>query len=230
VLRWARNRRRSSEQRAAALEHLLARGSAEALALARRLVVPSAVHAGGTRQELAAEVAVLLALERPDGDWNRTWPLFDMSAEFGDRVVGRLAGDRDIQIAPRLTEQQLVDLYAWLERRYPHAEDPDHDEAHYVGPRESIGHWRDGLLRDLVARGTEGAVHGFDRLIGLFPNLPWLKAMRATAAEAARRAGWVAPSPARVVEMAQQRALRWIIRRRRCGTRLWRRSARSRSA
>lgn len=210
ILRWARDGRRSPGQRASALEALVTRNSDEALALARRLVVPSAVRSEGHRRALAAAAATLLATHRPDADWKRTWPLFDQSGAFGDLVVERLAHQRETAIAPRLTEGQVADLYVWLERRYPRAEDPDDDEVHWVSPRESIGQWRDGLLRDLVTRGTNQAVQAFTHLIAEFPGRPGLLAMRASAVDVARRADWIAPEPSRVLAMAQERTYRWI--------------------
>ena len=109
-----------------------------------------------------------------------------------------------------MTEPQIEALYIWLEQTYPHAGDPDLDGIHRVGEREEIGRWRDGLLRDLAGRGTADAVAVLDRLARRFPELIWMKAMRARAAETARRAEWVPPAPAVVLAMAQDRTRRWI--------------------
>lgn len=210
VLRWAKDRRLVAKERAELVDHLLKLGSEQGLRFARRLVVPSAVRAGGDRLALAAEVAAVLVAHRPDAEWNRVWPLFSLERAFGERLVAVLASDREFAVAPSLTERQVEDLFGWLEERYPHREDPDADEVHWIGQREVIGYWRDGLLQNLVTRGTPEAVAAFDRLWARFPHLVWLRAMRARAAEAARRAEWVPPDPAAVLAMAQDAGRRWI--------------------
>lgn len=210
VLERARDRRLTPSQRESALAHLLARGSTEALGLARRLVVPSAVRAGGRRLELAARAAALLALTQPDADWVRTWRLFDIAPEFGEQVIGKLASDREVAIGPRLTEVQVAELFAWLVGRYPPHEDPADDEVHFVGAREKIGEWRNGLVQGLAVRGTPESVRVLDDLCRRFQNFSWLKFIRAQAAEAANRARWVPPSPEHVLEMSQRQEQRWI--------------------
>jgi hypothetical protein len=210
LLRWAKDRNSAATERAELVDHLLKQNSEHALRLARRLVVPSAVRTGGNRLALAAEMAAVLIVRRPDAEWERIWPLFSVEPEFGERLIASLSSDREFALAPSLTESQIEDLYSWLEKRYPHSEDPEHDEVHWVGQREMIGRWRDALLENLVNRGTPEAVAVFDRLYALFPHLIWLKAMRVRAAETARRAEWMPPDPAAVLAMAQDNTRRWI--------------------
>ena len=199
VLRWARNRRLAPAQRAQLLAFLLEQDSQAGLALSRRLVVPGAVLAGGRRQELAARAAALLAVHRPDADWQRTWPLFAIDEAFGTRLVEMLASEHELALGPRLTERQIVELYGWVEDRYPHATEPVEDEVHFVGLREEIAWWRNGLLDNLVVRGTQDAVRAFDALYQRFPSLIFLKAMRVRAAETARLAQWTPPAPQEVL-------------------------------
>lgn len=210
LLQWARNRRLPPDDRAAIIDQLVQQGSEPALALAHRLTGPAAVRAGGNRLLLAAEVAAVLAERRSAPEWPRIWPLFGLDEEFGRQLVTSLASKREFALAPNLTERQVEELFCWLEDAYPHREDPDDDEVHWVSPREDIGRWRDGLLQNLVNRGTAAAVAVFDRLYNRFPQLVWVKAMRVRAAETARRAEWVPPDAGSVLAMAQDNTRRWI--------------------
>lgn len=210
LLAWAKKRTLTPEQRAGLLDPLIRTGSQEARDHAQRLVTKSAISAGGTRLDLAVRAAALLVTRLPDASWTRIWPLIEHSDDFGRRLAAVLAEEHEIAIAPRLTVAQVVELYTWLERRYPHREDPDEQEPHWVGPREQIGRWRDGLLTDLGLRGTAEAVRAFDVLYERFPELVFLKALRVRAADLARRAEWTPPAPARILQMTQDAGRRWI--------------------
>ncbi len=211
ILARARDSRQQTAERAELVSFLMAEGVENGWALARRLVVPSAVKAGGGRRELAAALAARLVTGSPDGEWRRIWPLVQADDQFGRDLIARLAGEFEPNVARRLTESQLADLFSWIEARYPRAENPIPEEAHYVGAREQIVIWHEQLLRELVARGTYDAVQAFNRLVIAYPEFVWLRAMREQAREAASRATWISPSPAQVLAMAQKNAQRWIV-------------------
>jgi hypothetical protein len=211
ILARARDSRQKPAERAELVSFLMAEGAETGWALARRLVVPSAVKAGGGRRELAAALAARLVTGTADAEWRRVWPLVQADEEFGRDLIGRLAGEIEPNVARRLTESQLADLFSWIEARYPRAENPIPEEVHYVGAREQIVIWHEQLLRELVARGTYDAVQAFNRLVVAYPKFVWLRAMREQAREAASRATWISPSPAQVLAMAQENARRWIV-------------------
>lgn len=211
ILARARDSRQKPAERAELVGFLMAEGVQSGWALARRLVVPSAVRAGGARRELAAALAARLVTGSADAEWRRTWPLIRADEEFGRDLIARLAGEIEPNVARRLTESQLADLYSWIEARYPRAENPIPEEAHYVGAREQIVIWHEQLLRELVGRGTSDAVQAFNKLVIAYPKFVWLRAMREQTREAASRATWISPSPAQVLAMAQENAQRWIV-------------------
>src|SRR5262245_23178762 len=66
--------------------------------------------------------------------------------DFGREVIPAVADRHDQEHAGLLTqhlsEDQIGDLYLWLARHYPPSQDPQHDGAHMVGPRESIAYFR----------------------------------------------------------------------------------------
>jgi hypothetical protein len=211
ILARARDSRQKPAERAELISFLMAEGVQSGWALARRLVVPSAVKAGGGRRELAAALAAPLVTGSPDAEWRRVWPLIQADDEFGRDLISRLADEIEPNVARRLTESQLADLFDWIEARYPRAENPMPEGAHYVGAREKVVIWHEQLLRELVGRGTYDAVQAFSRLVSTYPDFAWLRAMREQAREAASRATWISPSPTQVLAMAQENARRWIV-------------------
>ena len=211
VLARARDSRQKPAERAELVSFLMTEGAESGWALARRLVVPSAVRAGGARRELAAALAARLAADTPDAEWEKVWPLIQADDQFGQDVISRLAGEIGTHVAARLTERQIADLFSWIERLYPRAENPIPQEAHYVGTREQVVIWSEQLTRELVGRGTPAAVSAFDRLVHDHPDLVWLRALREQTREAATRASWIAPSPAQVLAMAQENIQRWVV-------------------
>ena len=210
VLKRAKRTSLSPAARAEVLGFLIRHGSEPARKHAERLVTPAALAAGGSRRELAVKVGALLASESEDAAWSRLWPLVAHDVDFGKAVITELAAARDRQIAPNLTERQVGELYDWLLAHFPPEEDGHQEGAHFIGPREQVGWWRDRVLSSLVERATPAAVEELARLAAAHPDRPYLLAYRAQASQESMRREWVAPSPAVIVEMATDAARRWV--------------------
>jgi len=211
VLARARDSRHAASQRDELIGFLMEGGAESGWALARRLVVPSAVKAGGERRELAVSLAVRLVTGTPDGEWGRIWPLIGADEQFGRDLVTRLSREIEPFVARRLTESQLAELFNWLEARYPRVENPIQEGAHFVDARERVVIFKDQLLRELVARGTDAALQEFDELVATHPDLRWLRRLREQTREAASLTAWISPTPGEVLAMAQEHARRWIV-------------------
>jgi hypothetical protein len=145
-----------------------------------------------------------LALHTDDAGWNVLWPAIQADHDFGDELLMHVSW-RDIrgeQIFPKLSEQQLADLYVWLSRRYPHADDPKPIGAHTVSLRENIGHWRDSALSNLQRRGTRDAISALRRIAAELPHLEWMTRVIHVAQDVTRRTTWAWPSPRHVLALA----------------------------
>lgn len=196
--------------RATLLQFLLERGSRRADERARELLSPELLDDPDGR-ELALELARVLVEDSPDAGWPAVSLLVEADEAFGRALFESVANTRERGVADRLDETQLADLFAWLEKRYPHAEDPElPDGVGHVGSREQIAWWRDGVVRGLANKGTDEAVRQLDRLEARFPELPWLGGLRTDAQELVRRARWSPPQPADVVRMGADAARRWV--------------------
>lgn len=111
-----------------------------------------------------------------------SWPVISQTLvqdpEFGKRLVLSYVSSYGHHGAPHLEEAVLADLYIWLARQFPMDEDPQFDDAHFVGPREQAGQWRDAILRALQARGTASSVAAIRRAELTLPQYPWLRMTR----------------------------------------------------
>lgn len=167
----------------------------------------------GKRREKAKVAARVLLKHSEDGGWSVIWPAFQQDTKFGREVVTEIAHGperREGSVGQNLTEDHLVDLYIWLVGQFPYTEDPQHEGAHWVEARESIGHWRDALLQQLKMRGTHQACEAIRRIAHELPELNWLKWTLLEAQSITRRATWAPPRPVDILEMARARDVRLV--------------------
>jgi hypothetical protein len=192
------------------LAGLLERGHPAARELAERLLDIARLQHDTDQRAVAIDVARLLLEYAPDAGWPVLWPLVQADSDFGRAVFESLAHGSERSVVTRLDERQLADLFSWLERQYPHSEDPPLQESGFVGVREQIGRWRDEVITGLARVGSEEAIIQLDRLQQTFPELDWLSRLRSEAQELARRARWTPPAPSDIIEMAAEKTRRWV--------------------
>jgi hypothetical protein len=160
----------------------------------------------GTRgRELT--IAESLFGNRPDIAWPVLWSAVQSDTAFGkelfEQSVRRCRHDRLGLFAQQLSEQQLGDMYLWLSEQYPHQKDTHHKGAHWVGPREDIAEFRDGLLRHLEVRGTEESLKQVWRIAKALPYLSWIKWVILNAEKNTRAKTWNPLSPQQIISLAQ---------------------------
>jgi hypothetical protein len=195
------------EMLATMLEH----GSASARELAERLLDSERLQQDTGHRALAIDVARLLIEYASDAGWPVVWPLVQSDADLGRAVFEALAHGSERSVGSRLDERQLAELFSWLEKQYPHTEDPPLKEgASFMSVRDQIVRWRDQVVTGLARAGTEDAVIQLERLQHDFPQLEWLSRLHREAQELARRARWTPPRPTDIVEMAADKTRRWV--------------------
>ncbi|CAG7644569.1 hypothetical protein PAESOLCIP111_04730 [Paenibacillus solanacearum] len=145
---------------------------------AKSLIKPELLVAEESRKLAIIAAAVLLNNSRNIG-WDTVWPLKESYPDFVQDIFlsfsSRFEGHKLLQA---LSETVLADFYIWLVKRFSHKEDPNHDDdemAHWVGPREEIADFRDGILRYLSNKGTLESCNQIARIVSELPELPWLK-------------------------------------------------------
>ena len=112
--------------------------------------------------------------------------------------------------SPDLPEAELGDLYVWVCQNFPQSEDPQHEGVHFVGPREGLASWRDGLLATLQGRGTTESVEAMENVARALPEQPWLVHALGIAKHVAREQAWRPLSPADLDNLAALHTLRIV--------------------
>jgi hypothetical protein len=195
------------------LETLLAREDLEARAFVESLVNLPIPAEGVARRRAIAAATILLVRGGSDG-WSRVWRVILDDSAFGREVLMDVAGRHDQQRAAlltlRLTEDQTADLYVWLVRQFPPADDPEHEGMHWVGPRDAVAHFRDAVLKQLQGRETALACRELDRVARELPELPWLRWAVVQAREGTLRRTWLPVRPDVLLRMGRDRALRLV--------------------
>jgi hypothetical protein len=124
---------------------------------------------------------------------------------FAQRFFLRLASSYRFQDSffSKLEEQQCADLYVLMQQLFPQASDPQHaaGEAHFVGPRESLVHLRDGILPQIVSRGTVDSVRALRWTVAQLPALTWLPFLLRDAEQTMRAKTWSPLSPKEVFKL-----------------------------
>lgn len=174
-------------------------------------LIPLPLPSSGEGRSRAIVAARVLMTHTEDAGWSVIWPAIRQDTEFGQEAISAVAhGTRltKTSIGQRLTEDQLADLYVWLVRQYPYAEDSKHGSGS-VGPREGVADLRDSLLRHLKERGTPQACEAIQRIARELSELAWLKWTLLEAQDITRRRTWVPPRPLDILKIAnnQQRRL-----------------------
>ena len=179
------------------LEEVLTHGGPAAIEFALSVVREPCSH--GMDAEHAVRAAISVLNTRPAAGWATVWSQMRSDLQFGRDVAIGVAHHVERRhaagIARELPEQAVGELYVWLAREFPHAEDPQHEEVHIVGERESVAQFRDQLLARLRDRGTKEAVAAIRAAAESLPHLTWLKYSALEAEKAYLRESWEGVSP-----------------------------------
>jgi hypothetical protein len=157
------------------------------------------------RQRLAAGQII-------DSDLERSWPavkaMLDADLTLAEEVLGKTLTVRGYERFEQVAPAVLADISLWLRARFPPETDPDFDDsdmAHWVGPREQVGTWRDNLLTCLRDLGTPEAVDAVRAIVAALPADRWLARTLATAEAALRRNQWCPTPLPQLLRLAEDR-------------------------
>jgi len=196
-----RNKRNSPGEFGALLEGLLKAKSEPA----RRYAIKLLRRMGKSVTDLGFVATTELLKYSAASAWPIVWLVISENRKFGSKLFLHLAQNirYDTSSFDELTETQLGELYVWLERTFPREADSKHrsGEAHWVGPRESLGDMRDGILRRLTALGTIVSVQAVRRIVAELPQLSWLTWYLREAEKAMRANTWAPLTPAEVLQL-----------------------------
>jgi hypothetical protein len=115
---------------------------------------------------------------------------------FGKRVLLEVAQRSSqryaAELSEYLTEFETAEMYAWIFKEFPPAEDPKRDSEFFslVSARETIAEFRDSLLRRLQERGTPAAVRAVEWIAAECGSTPLMKWILVETKRLAASAAW----------------------------------------
>jgi len=167
-----------------------------------------------SRQE-ATEAAELLVRYAPVVGWPAVWAVIQRDAAFGrdmflaiahqSRHPGGVPG-----LADALSADQLADLYLWLAREFPQADDPRASGVHVTTARESVGEYRDGVLNTLCGVGTFAAVGAVELIANTLPQDTRLRRAVEYTRQITLGNTWLPPDPAHLRRLVEDRSRRLV--------------------
>jgi hypothetical protein len=129
------------------------KGSAPgAESLATRLVANRASY-DDARVDVAAALLLAHSATPP---WSSIWPLLEANLERGLRIlILAMNANRHLRFNRYLSANEAGNLFIWLARAYPPADDPRRPQVHTPTKNDYLIEFRVAVLAELAARGTE---------------------------------------------------------------------------
>ncbi len=128
---------------------------------------------------LRSDAAALLLIHDGASSWPALSALLAKEPEFSESFIGQAAHDmrwhQPQEPTYSLNEEQLAELYLWMETRFPAAQDPVHQGGYSPSIRDHIKEFRDSLIGNLKAAGTWPAVEALEQIAAALPDRDWLK-------------------------------------------------------
>jgi hypothetical protein len=180
-------------------------GSELALHYGLRCLTALPVCATDAERDTALTIAVRL-VERWTADaWPLVWSTMQRDDDYARLLILNLAGRRtdDDGWWTRLTEEQLGNLFRWMER-WLRGERAPSRAANGPNAAPVAGSWdmemlRNALVGHLAELGTPTAVSALGRIAAAFPDNRWLRFRHTNARESLRRMSWRPPSPSELL-------------------------------
>lgn len=115
-----------------------------------------------------------------------------------------------VPLLHRITEMQSAELFLWLIEAFPREEDPVFEGAHTVGARESVGNFRDQILRYLTEKGTKESITALDNIKEIKKDLS-IDFYLVSAKRNFRMNNWEPLTPSDLLKLANNNNVRVIL-------------------
>ncbi|MBE0703025.1 MAG: hypothetical protein IH582_07620 [Afipia sp.] len=138
--------------------------------------------------------------------WDRIWGMIQQDSAFGRSFVEAMADDYphdSERFVHDLDEENIADLFIWIEGQYPHEEDPDIEGFHAISTRENVAQWRYSLLKYLQSKGTVHASEEIARIRSNFPEWDYLNHVLYLTKQHTRRETWIPANVNDIVALAE---------------------------
>jgi len=146
------------------------------------------------QSEKAAAGACVLVRHDLKNSWNIIWQMIQEDEVFGKELVADFV---KFSCYPheQLSEQDIANLYIWIEQRFPQRNCPHHTGIYTPTLHDEVCHFARALLSNLTRCGTQEAYQAVERIIHEFPHLIELKRYLHIARDTMYRKSWQPSSP-----------------------------------
>ena len=203
LLGLLRESRLSSKGQRSILDFLMTQESAEAPRVAEALIYKG--YTNQKERDLVIEFSASLMASESEFYWPEVWKLFENDDDVGRAILEKVAEEErnKARFANKLSAARLVDLFIWVEERYPTSEDPRIDGFHTVTTREQVGSWRNNLITELRNKGNREGLDGIWWILSQFPKLEWLEFVRLDLEKAVEGTEWTPNSPREILDVVR---------------------------
>lgn len=194
----------SQQTFATCLRWLLERSADGSRDFAESFIVAPPPNDNPARARSIDAAAALISIAA-DAAWTRVWEAMNQDSTWGCAVFSRLidAYDQKSQDwTSRLSELDLSDLICFLYLNIPGF------SGHTPG--DYVRHWRDQLLRNFVASGSDVACATIEKLCQTHPKVEWFVELRIRARAARRRLAWSPPTPDQLLALSRNADRRYV--------------------
>lgn len=185
---------------------LLERGNAKALKSIKKAIKENL-------DLLKIELTKSLASFCDHNDWDFIMSEIESDVDFGKEFFLSFVDTHVVLMIPilqRITEMQAAKLILWLSDYFPKEEDPIFEGAHMVGQRESVGNFRNQILRHLTQRGTKNAIEALEFVQNEKPELD-AKFYLVEARKNFRSSNWEPLNPSDLLALATRSSSRLLL-------------------
>ena len=133
--------------------------------------------------------------------------IFATPNSTGRGTIGLMAASMDFRspdLTQRLSDAELAELYACVEREFPASENEEEDSF------RGVGRLRNDLIANLGQRSSAETVAALRGLAESFPAHAYLRGLHWKAAERVATAGWNPPAVSELLALAADRSKRFI--------------------
>lgn len=156
---------------ASVLEILLESRTPQAISVAVAALEPEPRRTQPARALTAARQALHHAATEV---WPVIWNILNEDPSWGAQLFLSLP-QAGTTLFPRLSEEDLANLYTWSVQQFPPDDDPPEDAEPRITPRRELANARNRIPSLLTERGTPAAVAALERIIEARPDAPWLR-------------------------------------------------------
>jgi hypothetical protein len=190
------------------IEELLKHGNRQAQKVAEEIFIPTIPRSESKYNKAKIAAGKILVYSHNAG-WPNTWKIILTNNKFGSEVL--LSLDYDMESLPlniakalqnnKINEENIADIYIWLNRQFPPDTDPEYDDVHAVTPRDKIADIRRGIINLLASSRNEKAIKAMRKISNAFSENRYYKNLLLGIIDKTLEMKWMPHSPNEIISL-----------------------------